>query len=48
LKSHDEVAIVSPLFYIDETKVNEAVNVLEGWGLKVRVGRNEMVDGKTP
>jgi muramoyltetrapeptide carboxypeptidase len=40
LKPGDEVAIVSPAFAIDETKVNESVKILEEWGLKVHVGRN--------
>jgi muramoyltetrapeptide carboxypeptidase len=40
LKSGDEVAIISPAFAIDEVKVNEAVKILEGWGLRVRVGKN--------
>jgi len=40
LKSGDEVAIVSPAFAIEEVKVNEAVKVLEGWGLKIRTGKN--------
>lgn len=40
LKSGDEVAIVSPAFAIEEVKVNEAVKILEDWGLSVRVGKN--------
>ena len=36
----DEVAIVSPSYFIDETKLNESVTHLENWGLKVRMGRN--------
>jgi muramoyltetrapeptide carboxypeptidase len=40
LKKGDEVAIISPSFSIDETKISDAVKVLEGWGLKVHVGRN--------
>lgn len=42
LKPGDEVAIVSPAFFIDETKVIEAVKVLEEWGLKVHVGKNAL------
>jgi len=42
LKHGDEVAIVSPAWAIDEDKVSEAVNLLESWGLKVRVGRNAL------
>ena len=42
LKPRDEVAIISPAFAIDETKVNEAVKVLEDWGLKVHVGKNAL------
>jgi len=40
LKSGDEVAIISPSWAIDEEKINDAVLFLEGWGLKVRTGRN--------
>ena len=40
LKSGDEVAIISPSWTIDEDKVNAAVKFLEGWGLKVRLGKN--------
>ncbi len=40
LKSGDEVGIVSPAFAIDEVKVNEAVKLLEEWGLRVHVGKN--------
>ncbi len=40
LKTGDEVAIISPSFYIDESKIIDAVSYLEKWGLKVRVGRN--------
>ncbi|MCU0461904.1 MAG: LD-carboxypeptidase [Bacteroidales bacterium] len=42
LKPRDEVAIVSPAFAIDEIKVNDAVKVLEEWGLKVHVGENAL------
>ncbi|MBK8881261.1 MAG: LD-carboxypeptidase [Bacteroidales bacterium] len=40
LKTGDEVAIISPSFFIEEQKVIDAVAILEGWGLKVRVGKN--------
>jgi muramoyltetrapeptide carboxypeptidase len=40
LKSGDEVGIVSPAFAIDEVKVNEAVKMLEEWGLRVHLGKN--------
>lgn len=40
LKTGDEVAIVSPSFAVDESKVIEAVSFLERWGLRVRVGKN--------
>ena len=40
LKPGDEVAIVSPSFFIEEEKVIDAVKFLEGWGLKVKVGKN--------
>ncbi len=40
LKARDEVAIISPAFFIDEKKVAEAVRFLENWGLRVKIGRN--------
>lgn len=40
LKQGDEVAIISPSFYIDEKILTEAVSFLENWGLKVRIGKN--------
>ena len=40
LKPGDEVAIISPSFIIDEKIINDAIAFLEGWGLKVRVGKN--------
>ena len=40
LKPGDEVAIVSPSYFIYESKLNEAVSYLEKWKLKVRTGRN--------
>jgi muramoyltetrapeptide carboxypeptidase len=40
LKPGDVVAIVSPSFCIEETKLVDAVTYLEKWGLKVRVGKN--------
>jgi muramoyltetrapeptide carboxypeptidase len=40
LKPGDEVAIVSPSFCIDESKLAEAVAFLESWNLKVRLGNN--------
>jgi len=40
LKPGDEVAIVSPSFCIDESKLAEAVTFLESWRLKVRIGKN--------
>lgn len=39
LKTGDEVAIVSPSYFIDESKLDEAVTFLGEWGLKVRVGK---------
>ncbi|MGD0340342.1 MAG: LD-carboxypeptidase [Bacteroidales bacterium] len=42
LKQGDEVAIISPSFAIDEVRINDSVKVLEGWGLKVHVGRNAL------
>jgi muramoyltetrapeptide carboxypeptidase len=40
LKYGDEVAIISPSFAVEETRVVEAVVLLEKWGLRVRVGKN--------
>jgi muramoyltetrapeptide carboxypeptidase len=40
LKAGDTVAIVSPSFAVDEAVIKNGVEVLEGWGLKVRVGKN--------
>jgi muramoyltetrapeptide carboxypeptidase len=40
LKPGDEVAIVSPSFWIEESKLVEAVAFLEKWDLRVRVGKN--------
>ena len=40
LKQGDEVAIVSPSFAIDEIKISDGVKALEGWGLKVHIGKN--------
>jgi muramoyltetrapeptide carboxypeptidase len=40
LKNGDEVAIISPSFYIDEKLLIEAVAFLEKWGLRVRLGKN--------
>jgi muramoyltetrapeptide carboxypeptidase len=42
LKSGDEVAIISPSFSIEESKVKEAVIFLEKWGLKTRIGKNAL------
>jgi muramoyltetrapeptide carboxypeptidase len=40
LKPGDEVAIVSPSSFLEEIVIREAIVYLEGWGLKVRVGKN--------
>ena len=42
LKPGDEVAIVSPSFCLEGQKINDAVILLEQWGLRVRVGRNAL------
>lgn len=42
LKKGDEVAIISPAFVIDEEKVTGAAAFLEGWGLRVRIGKNAL------
>lgn len=40
LKKGDEVGIVSPSFCIEEKLLLEAVQYLEKWGLRVRIGKN--------
>ncbi len=40
LKDGDEVAIVSPSFSVDRHKIEDAVKVLESWGLRVRFGEH--------
>lgn len=40
LKPGNEVAIISPSYFIDESKLDEAVTYLGKWGLRVRVGKN--------
>ncbi len=40
LRPGDEVAIISPSWIVEGEKMNEAVVVLEGWGLRVRTGRH--------
>jgi muramoyltetrapeptide carboxypeptidase len=42
LKKGDEVAIISPSWAIDEDKIASAVEFLEGWGLKVKTGKNAL------
>jgi muramoyltetrapeptide carboxypeptidase len=40
LKQGDEVAIISPSFYIDENVLIAASQFLEKWGLRIRIGKN--------
>ena len=40
LKQGDKVAIISPSFCIEENILIEAVEFLEKWGLRVRIGKN--------
>lgn len=40
LKKGDEVGIISPAFAIDESRIPGAVTFLEGFGLKVHMGKN--------
>jgi muramoyltetrapeptide carboxypeptidase len=40
LKPGDEVAIISPSFFIEERNVADAADILRQWGLKVRIGKN--------
>jgi muramoyltetrapeptide carboxypeptidase len=40
LKEGDEVGVISPSFCIDGKILEDSVEYLEAWGLKVRLGRN--------
>ena len=40
LKAGDEVAIISPSYFIEKQDVIDAVEILEQWGLRVRIGKN--------
>ena len=40
LKPGDQVAIISPSFFIEEAIVHSAIQVLEHWGLRVHIGKN--------
>ena len=40
LKAGDEVAIISPSFFVEEQRVIAAAGILGEWGLKVRLGKN--------
>jgi muramoyltetrapeptide carboxypeptidase len=42
LKPGDEVAIISPAFAIEDSKVEEAVKFLENWRVNVHVGKNAL------
>jgi len=42
LQTGDEVVIISPSYFIEEDKIEGAIRVLEGWGLRVRVGKNAL------
>lgn len=42
LQPGDEVAIVSPSWRIESEKIDKAASILEGWGLKVRIGKNAL------
>jgi len=42
LKPGDEVMIISPSYSIDLEKIEYAVKFIEGWGLRVRVGKNAL------
>jgi len=42
LKTGDEVAIISPSFVVDKSKIEAAVSFLENWGLKVHTGKNAL------
>ncbi len=40
LKEGDEVAVISPSFCIEDKILNDSIEFLEKWGLKVRIGKN--------
>jgi muramoyltetrapeptide carboxypeptidase len=40
LKPGDQVAIISPSFFIEERIVHSAMQLLEQWGLRVHIGKN--------
>ncbi len=40
LRPGDEVAIISPSWIVDEDKMNDAVVLLESWGLRVTTGKH--------
>jgi muramoyltetrapeptide carboxypeptidase len=40
LRPGDQVAIISPSFFVEEKKVTSAIQVLEKWGLRVCIGKN--------
>src|SRR5665648_403256 len=42
LKTGDEVALISPSYSIDGKIVDDAVTLLEKWGLRVRLGKNTL------
>lgn len=45
LKQGDLVELVSPASPIEESKLSRFVDLLEGWGLRVRVGKNALASG---
>lgn len=42
LSEGDEIAIVSPSYSIDAQKLDDAIRIIAGWDLKIRVGRNAL------
>ena len=42
LKKGDEVAIISPSYFIDEKKLEDSVRILEDWGLKIHISKNAL------
>ncbi len=42
LRKGDEVAIISPAYFIDEKQLDDSVSILEGWGLRVHVSKNAL------
>lgn len=42
LRKGDEVAIISPAYFIEEEQLEDSVRILEGWGLRVHISKNAL------